>query len=110
MQLSDRGNEVEPQPEARRITHLLRAIKPPQYRVALLIVDAWSRIRDAHDGLAIAAQKRQPHLSFPGCELDGIVDEIGDRLEQQIAIATHAELALRRNTQLNSLVFGNRLV
>ena len=43
-------------------------------------------------------------------KLDGIVDEIDDRLEQQIAVAAYLRDTGDADAQADLLVFGNRLV
>ena len=45
-----------------------------------------------------------------GRKFDGVVDEVGDRLDQQIAIAAHAEPMRHLDPQADILVLGDRFV
>src|SRR6476660_7764020 len=45
-----------------------------------------------------------------GRELDRVVDQIGDRLDQQIPVATHIETLVKVNAQGDILVLGDRFI
>jgi hypothetical protein len=45
-----------------------------------------------------------------GRELDRVVDQIGDRLDQQIPVATHIEILVNVNAQGDILVLGDRFI
>jgi hypothetical protein len=110
VQLHDGRNQVQSEAYARRVANLVRAIEPAQHGFMFLVADSRTRIRHTQDGLSLAAQQLEFDPTTPGCELDGIVDEIGNRLQQQVAIAAHVKRAGRAHAQSDLLVFGNRLI
>src|SRR3954468_8397066 len=89
MQLHDGRNQVQPEANARRVANLVRAIEPAQHGLLLLIADTGARIRHPQDGFTLTAQQLELDAAAPGRELDGVVDEVGDRLQQQVPIAAH---------------------
>src|SRR4029077_2925487 len=50
------------------------------------------------------------HLARVGGKLDGIVNEIGDRLQKEIPIAAQVKPVTNVDPQVDILVFGDRLV
>src|SRR6478672_6954319 len=106
VQLDDSYHEVETESDARRVTHLVGTIEAPQYGLALLFADAGAGIGHAHDGLAVIAQQAHIDSASVGRELDRIVDQVGDRLDQQIPVATHIEILFDVNPQGDILVLG----
>src|SRR4051812_16330522 len=99
MQLHDGGDEAEAKTDARRISNLVGAVKSPQHGFALLFADAGPAIVHAHDGLVSAAAQPYVYPSALRRELDGVVDKVGDRFDQQVAIAAHGERMRRLDMQ-----------
>src|ERR1700675_1961720 len=91
VQLHDRSHQIEAKTDARRVSHLVGTIEASQHDLALLLADAGTGIGDAHDGLVVAAYQFNAHLAAFGRELDGVVDEVSDRLEQQIPVSGHVK-------------------
>ena len=110
VQLDDGCHEVETESDARRVTHLVGAIEAPQYGLALLFADAGAGIGHAHDGPAIIVQQAHIDPASVGRELDRIVDQVGERLDQQIPVATHIEILVNVNAQGDILVLGDRFI
>src|SRR5512140_302359 len=110
VQPDDGRHQVQAKPHARCAPDLVRPVEAPQHGLALLFADAAAAIGHAYDDLAAGARQLDAHLAAFGRELDGVVDEVGDRLEQKIAVATHAEPVARLDPQGDILVLGNRLV
>src|SRR5258707_14319157 len=110
VQLDDSYHEVETESDARRVTHLVGTIEAPQYGLALLLADAGAGIGHAHDGPAIIAQQAHIDPASVGRKLDRVVDQVGDRLDQQILVATHIEILVDVNPQGDILVLGDRFI
>src|ERR1700710_3104618 len=91
MQLYDRGHQIEAKAHARRVSYFVGTIEPPQHRVALLFADAGAGVCNAYDGFVVAAQQFDLYLAALRRKLDGIVDKIGDSLEQEVAVAAYAQ-------------------
>src|SRR6478672_6711241 len=110
MQLDDRSNKIEAEADAGRISDLVGTIEPPQHRVALIFGNAATGVGDAHDAFVLAAQQFNVDPAAFGGKLDGVVDEVGDRFDQQIPVAAHLYFLLYSNLQGDVLVFRDRLV
>src|SRR5580704_4987434 len=102
--------QVQAQTKARRVADLVRAIESPKHGFGLPTIDARPGITDAHDRLPVAAGKADFDIAPCRGEFDGIVDQIGYGLEQQVAVAAHLQLAGNLNAELDTLVFRDRLV
>src|SRR6267378_5891320 len=105
VQLYDRRHQIQPKADARRTSDLVGTVETPQHGLALLLADAGAGIGHAHDGLAVATQQLDIHLAAFGRKLDGIVDEIGDRLQQEIPVAAHVKPVSHVDPQADILVF-----
>src|SRR6266850_7594589 len=57
VQLYDRGHQVQPKADTRRVSYLVGTVEPPQHGLALLLADAAAGIRHAHDGFAVTAEQ-----------------------------------------------------
>src|ERR1700754_2594018 len=110
VQLNDRSHEIEAKAHACRASDLVGPVETAQHGLALLIADSGAGIADAHDGFIVAAHQFNVDPAAFRRKLDGIVDEVGDRLEEEIPIAAYAQLLLHPDPKLDTLVFGNRFV
>src|SRR5947209_17906305 len=110
VQLYDSSHQIEAKAHARRVSYLVGTIEPPQHRVALLFADARTGIRDADDRFVAATRQLDLHLAALRRKLDGVVDKVGDRLEQEIAVAAHAQPVSHLDPQIDILVLGDRLI
>src|SRR5258705_7739061 len=93
VQFHDGRNQVESEANAWRAANLVRAIEPAQHGLTFLIADSRTRIHHTQDGLSPAGQQLELDAAAPGRELDGVVDEVGNRLQQQVSIAAHGKCA-----------------
>ncbi len=66
--------------------------------------------RTAHDSFIVAAYQLNVHPTAFGRKLDGIVNEVGDRLKQEIPIAAHVKLVFHLGPQVDILVLRDRLI
>ena len=82
MQLCDGGDQAQAEPTARRAPALLDPMEPPQHRIPLRFGNAGARIADLDAETILSAQYAQPDLPAGRGELDGVIDEVADRLEQ----------------------------
>ena len=110
VQLYDRSHKTEAKAHARRVPNLVGPVETPQHGLPLLFADAATSVADAHDGLVVAAYQLNVYPTAFGRKLDGIVNEVGDRLKQEIPVAAHAKPVLHVDAQVDILVLGDRLV
>lgn len=89
VQLEDRRDQAETESDSLRLPASVRTVEAADHDIALLFADARSRVADAHDAFAGPVQQRQLHLSALRREFHGVVDEVRDRFEKEIAIAVH---------------------
>src|ERR1700720_4994189 len=92
MQFHDRGYQIKAKTPARGISYLVGTVETPQHRLTLLLADAGAGIGHAHDGFGITTQQFDVYLPAFSRKLDGVVDEVGDRFDQQAAMGAHREL------------------
>src|SRR5262249_50991497 len=110
VELYDRSHQTKAKAQAWRISALFGPIETPQDRLPLLLADAAISIDDAHDDFTVAAyQFNVPPPTFWG-KLDGIADEVGDRLKQEVPVAAHVKPMLRLDPQIDPPVLRDRLV
>ncbi len=116
MQLDDRRDDGKAEAEAGRFAFALvaadlRAVEAVQHRFAFGGGNAGAAVDhvDARSGFAFA---RSQHDAAAGrSELDRVVDEIGNCLEQQIAVgAQRRERSRKFEREGNVLVFGERRI
>ena len=110
MQLYDCSHKTEAEAHARRISDLVGTVKTPQHGLPLRFADAAIGIADAHDGFIVAAYQIDVDPTAFGRKLDGMVNEVGDRLKQEIPVAAHVKLVFRLDAQIDILVLRDRLV
>jgi hypothetical protein len=67
-----------------RVEYLVGAIEAPRHRFLLACGNPGAGVADAHDRFVAGPRQAELNASTFGSELHGIVDEIGDRLEQEI--------------------------
>src|SRR5262245_61305330 len=89
---------------------LVGAIEASRDDVALARAKAGAAVADAHNGFAGKAHQGELYSAALGRELDGVVDQIGDRLEQEVPVAAHRGFDYRCDLEGNALVLGDRLV
>jgi hypothetical protein len=113
MQPCDGGDEAEAKAAARRAPALFDPVESPQHRVPLRFGNARARIADLDAETVFTAHGAQRDPSAGRRELDGVIDEIADRLEQQARVAGHfgaggGNVVLDRKQ--DTLPFGYRFV
>ncbi|MNH37888.1 hypothetical protein D3C79_988490 [compost metagenome] len=86
MQINDRGNDRQTQPEARMAMAFLAAIEPLQYRSAFLFRDPRAAVLDCDMQALVVLRRKNAHAATFWGELDGVAHQVGQRLEQQFAV------------------------
>src|SRR5262245_29423829 len=104
------SDEVEPQAHAGRAPYLVGPVEPAQHGLALLLGDPCARVGHAHDAAPAIAQQLEVDAAAFRREFDGVVDEIGDSLHQQVAIAAYRRLTRNPDAKGDALALGDRLV
>jgi hypothetical protein len=110
MQLHDCVHEAKAKAHPRSASALVRTIKPAAHKVALVFRNAWPGIAYANDRFLAAAMQTQFDAATLGGEFHRVVYEVGNRLEQEIAVAVHDHVLFRLHREGDPLVFGNGLV
>src|SRR6516162_5610744 len=87
MKVDNRCDQAKTEAISGPVPAALEAIKPAQYVAAFLDRNPGSPIADRQNRPIGAAPDGDPDLALIAAMLDRIVEEIGDRVEQQIAIA-----------------------
>jgi hypothetical protein len=108
VELDDRRHEVQAQTDAGRIPNLVGAIEASQHGFGLLLADTRPRIAHTHHRFLVATCQGDLDTASFWSELEGIVDQIGDGFEQEIAVAADLELVGNLYTQVDLLVLGDR--
>ena len=85
-------------------------MESPGNEIALGNRNAGATVVHAHNPLVAFTSKVKFHLTSLRRELHSVVDEIGDRLEQEIAIATHNDVRFGGNEEPYSLILGDGLI
>src|SRR5581483_12296059 len=89
----DRCDQAEPEAVARRVTGLLQAIEALEDMLVLAGRDAGPIVGDRNRRLAISNLAGDDDLAPGAAMLERIVDQIGNRIENQVAIARDHHLA-----------------
>src|ERR1700704_1419864 len=110
VQFHDRRDQAEAEPDALGLPAPVRTIEASGHDLALVVGDARARIAHAHDAFAGAVDQRNPDVSAFRRELHRVVDNIGDRLEQQVAVAMHHRFVVGLYLENDALFLGDRLV
>src|SRR5262245_39685513 len=110
MQLDDGRDQTETKTQSGRMAALVRSIEASRDDLALARADARSTVAHAHDAFASEVHQLELYAAALWRELHGVIDQIGDRLEQEVAVAAHHCFDVGSNFEGNVLVLGNRLV
>ena len=89
MQIGDRCNQAKTEAVSRPVAAALEPIEPSQHVIAFFDRDSGSPIADRENRPIGASRDGDPDLAPIAAMLDRVVDKIGDRVEQKIAIANH---------------------
>ena len=109
VQVHDRGDDAQSEPRARQTRRVGAAMKTAQHRVALVGRNAGAVVADIDD-------RRRRLLRSPQStrratrELDRIVDEIADRLEQQLVVGLDDRQRTFLEAHRYAALLGKRLV
>jgi hypothetical protein len=100
VQLDGRVDQAEPEAEPRGATALVATIKPSTHKVAFAGGNSRSGIADTSDDLVLPAMQAGFDAASLRREFHGVVDKVGDRLEQEIAIAVYNHVLFRPENSL----------
>src|SRR3954465_10810705 len=89
VQLYNRSDKIETKADTRRISYLVGAIKSPQHGFPFLFSDAAAGIGDANHGVAAVTEQLDAHHAAFRRKFNRVVDQIGNRLDQQVTVAAH---------------------
>jgi hypothetical protein len=87
MQVGDRSYKAESEAVARGATASLQPVEKLEYAVAFIDGNSWPVIGHRNQGSARALADRHSYPSRFATMLDGVVHQIGERLEEQVATA-----------------------
>jgi hypothetical protein len=86
VQPCDRGDQIQPESQAWRVSCFLGPVETPQDGLAFDFAYTRAGILDSHNALAAAGNQADFDPPSPGGEFDGIIDEVGDSFDQQIPV------------------------
>src|SRR5262245_48945563 len=86
MQTGDRRHQAEPQAVAGGAPAVLEPIEAPEHVLALVGGNSRAVVGDRDDGAAIALPDLHAHPARFAAVFDGVVHQIGDRVEQEVAV------------------------
>src|SRR5688572_7425966 len=91
MQLSDvlDDREAQPRPADLAAARLVDTVKAFEDAVELDLRDAHAVVGDTDSRAAVLARNAHLYQTFGGRVLDGVIDQVADRLAQQLRIAEH---------------------
>ena len=104
MQLSDGSDKAQTKAMAWAAPASLDPVESLENVLALLERNAGPTISDRNRGALVFVTNRD--LDIPAAVRDGIVDEIGDRVEQEIPVAIHGHLSAAFEFNAAALLFG----
>src|SRR5580700_3799116 len=110
VQLDDRSDQAQAKAEPAGAPALVGAVEALGYRFVLGLGDARTGVLHTDDGLAFASAQGELHPSALGGELHGVVDQIGDGLEKEIAVAVNASVVHRLDLKGDTFVLGDRFI
>jgi hypothetical protein len=101
MQIGNRCNQAKTEAVPRPITAALEPIKPSQHVIAFFDRNSRSSIADRENRPIGASRDGDLDLAPIAAMLDRVVDKIGDRVEQEIAIADRGHCFTCRQLELD---------
>src|SRR3954464_15916639 len=112
MQFGNRRNEAEAEPAARRRARLLQPIQAVENLATLRLWNAWTIVGDDHPEPGLAVLQRNTDRRARRTVADGVLDQIGEQPDQQLAVAVYDSFAFLRqlDRELVSCVVDDRPV
>jgi hypothetical protein len=104
------ATRLRPRPSPGVTAAFIGTVEASPDEIAFGRSDAGSAVTDAYDALVPHASKAHLDAAAFRCEFHGIVDEIGNGLEQEVTVAPHDHVLLRSDRENHSLVLTNGLV
>ena len=98
------GDEAEAETIARRAAAALEAIEAPEHVQMLVRGDARSVVRNGDHGSTIIAADGDGHLTGRAPVLDGVVDEVGHGVEQEVAVGADEDRLAVHDPDMSALV------
>src|ERR1700761_9415247 len=109
MQLGDGADEPEPQPVPRRAPAAFKPNETVEYSAAP--VRRYARAGIANLDMRFAGTCLDAESAFPfGRVFERVVEQIGDRLREQMAIAAHHDVIGDPGLEAKTALIGDRLV
>lgn len=111
MQVDDRRNDRQPQPEPRMAVAFLTAIEALQHRSTLFFRNTRPAVLDGQVHALLVLRRANPHLPTLGGELDTVAHQVGQCLEQQFAVTVQCrQFSGLLQFQANATILGQRQV
>ncbi len=110
MKTSHRRDQAETEAVARRVAALLEPIEALEDMLVLAGRDAGPIIGDRNHRLAVHDIAGNDDLAAGAAMLERIVDEIGDGIEDQVAVARREHLAIARKCQPRAVLLRRGIV
>src|SRR5262249_53941755 len=110
MKTGHRCDQTEAEAVARRVAALFKAIEALEDMLMLARRDTAPIVRDRNDRLAVNHLTGDDDLAAGAAVLERIVDEIGDGIEDQVAIARRHHLSIPYERQLRAILLRRSII
>src|ERR1700704_2725122 len=110
MQLRDCGDQAQSKAHSCRMAAPVRTVEALEYGLPFRSPDPGTRVLHLNHGSLGTLQQAQRHGTTRGGELDCVVNQVGHRLEKQVAIACDNAGFARIEAQGHTLVLGDRMI
>ena len=108
MEAGNRGDKAEPQTVAGAAPTVVEPVEPLQNVLVLFGWNARAMVGDRNHRTQAIGGGLDQHIARAAM-LDGVVDEIGDGIEEEIPIAQHWRLPLTYDFNANAFLLGGSI-
>ena len=105
MEAGDRANEAEAEPIAGSAAASLKPVEPLENMLTFIGGNSRPVIGDRNDGATLAFFDFHGHSTRVTAMFNGVIDEIGHRVEQEVPVARSEHAPIPRNLEMPALIF-----
>ena len=111
MQVDDRRNDRQPQPEPRMAVAFIATVEALQHCCPFLFRNTRPAVLDGQVQALVVLRRSYPHQPTFGRELDAVAHQVGQCLEQQLAVTMQCwQFGRLLQFQADATIFGQRQV
>jgi hypothetical protein len=106
MDTGNGSNKAEAEPIARSVATPFKPVKALENVLAFIVRNSRSIVLDRNDSTAVVLSDRHGHLTGVTAVFDGVVDKIGDSIEQKVPVSRDEYALIHDSIEMSTLVFG----